>query len=92
MSPDPLDMKALGAAGAINALHKLPALDRALTEADAAAFIGLSDATLRSWRARRQGPPYVRVGGRAVRYLLSDLIEWRQRHRVTPGGGAAGDG
>ena len=40
----------------------------ALTEADAAARLGLKVATLRAWRHRGRGPAFVRLG-RAVRYL-----------------------
>ena len=47
----------------------------ALTETQAAEYLGLSIATLRAWRHRGRGPRFVRFG-RAVRYLRADLDEF----------------
>jgi excisionase family DNA binding protein len=44
----------------------------ALTEQQVAARLGLSVATLRAWRLKGKGPPFVRFG-RAVRYLEEDV-------------------
>ncbi len=58
----------------------------ALTEQDAARYIGFSAMFLRQSRmhgrrrSRTPGPPYVKVG-RSVRYLRPDLDEWLQTHR-----------
>lgn len=46
-----------------------------LTERQAAALLNLSPETLRSWRSRRRGPPFVRLGG-AVRYDSTALRRW----------------
>lgn len=46
------------------------------TEHDAAAVLGLSPETLRSWRCRGVGPTCWRRFGRAVRYDLRGLREW----------------
>jgi hypothetical protein len=56
---------------------------RAIKEADAAQYIGLSQAFLRAARAGRgtPGPAYVRAG-RAVRYLIVDLDFWLASHRI----------
>jgi helix-turn-helix protein len=43
-----------------------------LTEAIAAARLGLKVATLRAWRHQKRGPAFVRLG-RAIRYLPADL-------------------
>ena len=55
-----------------------------LTEAEAAARLGLKVATLRAWRHQGRGPVYVRLG-RAVRYLVSDIEDFlsSSRHRPT---------
>jgi len=45
---------------------------QALTEHDVARQLGLSVATLRAWRLKGKGPPFVRFG-RAVRYLAADV-------------------
>jgi hypothetical protein len=44
----------------------------AMDEIAAARLLGLSVATLRAWRHRKQGPPFVKFG-RSVRYLPVDL-------------------
>ena len=60
----------------------------ALTEIEAALYIGMSRSYLRKDRCeghrkgRTPGPPYIRVGT-AIRYLISDLDAWLQAHRVT---------
>lgn len=59
--------------------------DRLLTAAEAAALLGVKVSTVRQWTYQRR-IPYVRLaGGRAVRYLLSELLrlinKWRQGPR-----------
>ena len=56
---------------------------RALTEREVAARLGLSVATLRTWRMRHTGPRFVRLG-RAVRYLENDIDEYVGAHAVDP--------
>ena len=51
-----------------------------VTEAVAAARLGLKVATLRAWRHQQRGPAFVRLG-RAIRYLPSDLDEFLAAHR-----------
>jgi hypothetical protein len=46
---------------------------RLLTEVEAATYLSLRPASLRRWRFVGKGPRFCRVGGRAVRYPLSDL-------------------
>lgn len=38
----------------------------------------LSDKTLANWRARGEGPPYMKAGGRVL-YPLASLIEWENK-------------
>lgn len=59
--------------------------DRLLTAAEAAALLGVKVSTVRQWTYQRR-IPYVRLaGGRAVRYLPSELLrlinKWRQGPR-----------
>jgi hypothetical protein len=49
--------------------------DALLYERDAAEILSVSCRTLQSWRLRKDGPPYVRVG-RLVRYRYDLLIEF----------------
>lgn len=53
-------------------LHNLASL---LNEHDVAHITGLSVASVRRWRLKRLGPPYIKIGA-AVRYRRSDLEAW----------------
>lgn len=59
----------------------------ALTENEAARYIGMSVPFLRQSRmdgpreGRTSGPPYMKIG-RSVRYLLEDLDNWLLEHRI----------
>lgn len=50
---------------------------------DAALYIGMSESWLRQSRmsGRLHGPPFLRLGSRAVRYLRTDLDRWLQERR-----------
>jgi predicted DNA-binding transcriptional regulator AlpA len=69
----------------MNRPHLPPELERfrAVGEREAMAILGVSLQTGRNWRCLRRGPPYLKLG-RAVRYPLSELLAWRDGHRVTP--------
>ena len=65
----------------------------ALTEADAAHFIGMSAAWLKKSRTRRfrgviDAPPFIRAGVKRVVYRVEDLEAWQERHleHVGPNG------
>lgn len=49
----------------------------------AAAFLGVSAATLATWRVYRKGPVYVRIG-RSIRYDADALKAWVDAGRVEP--------
>ena len=54
-----------------------------LTVKDAAAYLNISPATLNTWRStKRQVLPYVKVGGKHVRYRLADLDAYINAHVV----------
>jgi predicted DNA-binding transcriptional regulator AlpA len=42
-------------------------------EKEAAAILAVAVATLRNWRALRQGPRYLKLGSRMVRYSRAEL-------------------
>ncbi|MGH9640588.1 MAG: helix-turn-helix transcriptional regulator [Bryobacteraceae bacterium] len=44
-----------------------------LTDSEVAALLGASLQTIRNWRWRGEGPRYVKLGGRMVRYRPADL-------------------
>lgn len=61
---------------------------RALSEAEAAQYIGMSRSFLRQDRMnghrenRTPAPPFIKIG-RNVRYLRDDLDAWLESHRPT---------
>jgi len=59
-----------------------------LTREEAAELLGIRPQTLAAWKCLgRQGPPYVRVGMRAIRYRRSDLEAWLAARTVQCGEG-----
>lgn len=50
-----------------------------------AAMLGLTAKTLENMRGRREGPPYVRVSNRAIRYSRHAVAAWLAERTVTPG-------
>ena len=62
---------------------------RALSEHEAADYIGMSRSFLRQDRmnghreGRTPGPPFLRIG-RAIRYLIDDLDAWLEALRIAP--------
>ena len=70
--------------GIRRALEKDPAGGKSrLTEEEAADYIGVSPATLRSWRCRERGPRFIKVG-RRVGYLRKDLDAYLSAHVSCP--------
>jgi predicted DNA-binding transcriptional regulator AlpA len=61
-----------------------PQHDPHYTDSELAPLIGLARTTLQQMRVRTPyvGPPYVRVGGRAVRYRWSEVQRWLDGRRV----------
>lgn len=57
----------------------------ALSSVDAADYVGLSPATLSTWRSRGKGPIYVKLG-RSVVYRIADLDAFLEDNLI---GGAA---
>ena len=53
---------------------------RLVDTAEAAGFRGQSQRTLETQRSRGDGPPYVRVSPRCIRYRLIDLYRHDQQH------------
>ena len=62
--------------------------NRLLCTKNAARILGVSPAMMERLRWLGDGPSYFHpTGGRLVRYRLSDLLVWIDRHRVSPRGG-----
>lgn len=65
--------------------------DRALSNREAAEFLGVSPKTLSNWRALGRGPAFVRYGDALtsrIAYPLPDLIAFRDAARVETYGGS----
>jgi predicted DNA-binding transcriptional regulator AlpA len=59
-------------------------LGKLLTAREAAAWLGLSVSWLAKARMRGDGPPYILIGGRAVRYSEVALLQWlKSRQRLS---------
>lgn len=48
----------------------------ALNETDAAHSLGFKSRTLQEWRRTGEGPAFLRVSSRCVRYRVEDLEAW----------------
>jgi len=46
------------------------------TEPETAGYLKLKIYTLRKWRREGGGPPYIRCGGRLIRYIKADIDDW----------------
>ena len=57
-----------------------------LNEEQAAALLGLSVKTLQAWRVRGQGPDFVRISGRIVRYEVQAVQRFIASQRVSATG------
>ena len=47
-----------------------------MTEEELAGLLNCSRATLARWRCYGGGPPFIKVGERAVRYRLQEVEAW----------------
>ncbi len=50
-----------------------------LTEAEAAKLLKFTPRFLQARRVRGDGPPFVRISSRAIRYRRSDLLTWIEK-------------
>ncbi|MCU0826929.1 MAG: helix-turn-helix domain-containing protein [Tabrizicola sp.] len=50
---------------------------------EAAEFLGVSPEVMFEWRQKGEGPPFLHITARTLRYDRDDLIEWARSHRVT---------
>lgn len=64
-------------------------LDEAVDTAEASHIIGFPVCTLHTWRSRGDGPPFLKIGARSVRYQRRTLLQWmaeRQRRNTADTG------
>lgn len=58
-------------------------MNEVVTERKASEELGIAVQTLRNWRHQRRGPAYLKLG-RAVRYRVGDLNDFKEKHRIDP--------
>ena len=61
----------------------VPAQLRSYTPDELSAETGLTLDQLRRMRETGEGPAYIAVGKRTVRYIRVDVDEWKADHRLT---------
>jgi len=54
-----------------------------LNEKEVAAITGRAISTLRNERFMRKGLPYLKVGGRSIRYKSEDVIAYMEGRRIS---------
>lgn len=57
---------------------------RLLKEDQSAERMTVKVQTLRNWRHLGKGPPYIKVGGRAIRYSEEDIEAFLMSNRIEP--------
>lgn len=55
-----------------------------MTEKQVAKYTGFALSTLRNWRHKRRGFPYIKEG-RSIRYAKSDVDDYLRNKRHAPG-------
>jgi predicted DNA-binding transcriptional regulator AlpA len=56
-----------------------------LTRDEAARLLGLRPQTLANFTWKNEGPPYVRISSRCLRYEREALLSWMKEREVRPG-------
>jgi Helix-turn-helix domain len=54
----------------------IPSREPLMDEGGAAAYLGLTPRAMQAYRYRGDGPEFIRLSGRAIRYALTDLDAW----------------
>ena len=55
-----------------------------MRQEDAARMLGLTPRALEAWRHKGDGPKFIRISHRCVRYRRSDLLKWiAERERIS---------
>lgn len=54
--------------------------EKLLNEQQAAEYLEFTPRALQMWRHKGNGPKYVKISSRAVRYRKRDLDEWIEAH------------
>ena len=61
-------------------------METLINQAELSRLIDKPEGTLEQWRHKGIGPPFIKVGGRSVRYRPSDVEAWLEGQRVATSG------
>lgn len=50
---------------------------------EAARWLGVHPVTLAAWRSRGEGPKWIKIGARNVRYRSNDIEKWLRANEQT---------
>lgn len=64
-------------------LTRIGAGPKLMKISEVAEFMGVTEAVIYEWRRMGEGPPFLHITARTVRYDRDDVIAWAQSHRVT---------
>lgn len=68
------------------AIENISTSPKLMTPAECAEFLGVSESVLFDWRRRpsaaTQGPPYLHITERTIRYDRDDVLAWARERRV----------
>jgi predicted DNA-binding transcriptional regulator AlpA len=78
-----LPVGSTGSNTSTDVISSMSVTNRLLTTEQAAAVLGFTERFLESRRTRGNGPRYVRISARAVRYRLQDLNDWAESRLTT---------
>lgn len=63
---------------------RVPEPGQHLTETQVAHRLQVTTSTVRHWRSEGRGPNYLKIGGKIVRYRLSDIEEFESARYAFP--------
>ena len=63
-------------------LTRLGVGPKLMKTSEAGEFLGVGPDVMFEWRAKGEGPPYLHITARTLRYDRDDVIAWAKSHRV----------
>ena len=80
MGTDALGQRLTSAFAKVKAYHEL-GVNALLTPEEVSVLLGVSKGTLSNWRWRGEGPPFIRLKRRKVRYPVKSLLSWLEENQ-----------
>ncbi|WP_158308156.1 helix-turn-helix transcriptional regulator [Roseobacter litoralis] len=56
--------------------------EKLMTTPECAEFLGVGKDVMFEWRKNGEGPPYLHMTARTIRYDRDDVLAWARSHRV----------